>query len=281
LREGTPSATAQRVAERRAAHQLIDQPQIFVDPLALRIVGADDPLQRNPRAFSTSRTANLLRAFFAVRSRFAEDQVAEAVARGVGQYVVLGAGLDTFAYRSPFASRLRVFEVDHPATQAWKKDMLQRAAIEVPPWLTFAQVDFERTSTLEGLRQAGFDEQAPAFFSWLGVTMYLARETVMATFAMIGALPAGSGVAFDYGVSRSLMGPLERLAFDAFAQRVAAVGEPWTTFFYPRELEADLRSRGFKTVQDLDGDDINACYFSDRSDGLKVSRLARLLVALT
>lgn len=225
--------------------------------------------------------SNLLRAFFAVRSRFAEDQVAEAVGRGVAQYVILGAGLDTFAYRSPFGARLRVFEVDHPATQAWKQEVLERAAITVPSWLTFAPVDFERESTLDGLRRKGFEEKAPAVFSWLGVTMYLARETVMATFEMIGKLPAGSGVAFDYGVSRSLMGPLERVAFDAFAQRVAAVGEPWTTFFDPRELDADLRSQGFKTVQDLDGSEINERYFATRSDGLKVSRLARLVVALT
>jgi methyltransferase (TIGR00027 family) len=266
---------------RRAAHQLIDSPRVFEDPLALRILGADAAgrLQNNLDRES-SRTSRALRAFMSVRSRFAEDGLAQAVQRGVRQYVVLGAGLDTFAYRNPFADRLRVFEVDHPATQAWKRGRLEAAGIVPPPSLTFTPIDFERQTAIEGLTAAGFSSAEPAFFAWLGVTMYLARDTVMAMFELIASLPKGGGVVFDYGVEPSLLGPVERLVFKAFARRVASIGEPWTTFFNPPMLVADLRARGFELVEDLGPSDINARYFKDRADGLSVGTLARLVKAL-
>jgi methyltransferase (TIGR00027 family) len=126
-----------------------------------------------------------LAPFVAARSRYAEDQLAQAVEQRVAQYVVLGAGLDTFAYRNPHAAYLRVFEVDRPATQAWKLERLQAAGIAVPPELQFVPVDFERQTLATGLEQGGFDSGSPAFLSWLGVTPYLTRESCMATLRFI------------------------------------------------------------------------------------------------
>lgn len=266
---------------RRAAHQLVDTPLVFADPLAVRIVGG--PPGERERAVmlerEQDRAARALRAFMAVRSRYAEDSLAEAVGRGVRQYVLLGAGLDTFAYRNPYGDQVRVFEVDHPATQAWKKECLQAAGIEAPPTMTFAPVNFEKQTVLDGLLAAGFRDDQPAFFAWLGVTMYLERETVMATFKTIADLPTPTGVVFDYGIDRDLLGFIERIALDAFAARVAKAGEPWITFFKPEELVADLRAVGFTDIEDLGPAEINERYFYDRADGLKVGTLAHLMRA--
>ncbi len=164
MQEGKFSRTARRVAIRRAAHQLLDQPKVLDDPLALRIIGTEaaEELRSNPKedhAFSRA-----FRAFMVARSRYAEDELARAVGHGVRQYVVLGAGLDTFAYRNPYPG-LRVFEVDHPATQAWKREQLQAAGIAIPPSLTFVPIDFEQQTLADGLGQSGFDLQARRRFS--------------------------------------------------------------------------------------------------------------------
>ena len=268
------SRTAQRVAMRRAAHQLLDEPRVFDDPLAVAI--ADGESERPPVAhqpFSRS-----LRALIAVRSRYAEDQLAQAVERGVRQYVVLGAGLDTFAYRNPFQSAgLHVFEVDHPATQEWKRAQLHDAGIAIPDDMTFAAVDFERQSLHDGLTKAGFEKHHPAFFSWLGVTPYLSRPAFDATIGFIAGMPSGSGVVFDYAVERSLLSPAQQLALNALAERVARAGEPFQLFFDPAELVSDLARLGFGNIEDLAGDEINARYFAGRSDGLAVSGGGHLL----
>src|ERR1700691_1687992 len=173
--EGKFSRTAHRGGIRRAAHQLLDQPKVLDDPLALRIIGpeAAEALRSNPKEHHAFSRA--FRAFMAARSRYAEDELACGVVHGVGQYVVLGAGLDTFAYRNPHAG-LRVFEVDHPATQEWKREQLRDTEITIPASLTFVPIDFERQTLADGLAQSGFDGAGPAFFSWLGVTPYLTRE---------------------------------------------------------------------------------------------------------
>ena len=169
METGKASKTALGVAIRRAAHQLMDQPPVLDDPIALQLIGSAYP-RHMERA--SHRVARDFRAFMAVRSRYVEDKLAEAVQQGTRQYVVLGAGLDTFAYRNRFPS-LRVFEVDFPATQEWKKQMLARALIAVPAGLTFVPLDFEHHTLAEGLRDAGFDTREPAFFGWLGVIPYL------------------------------------------------------------------------------------------------------------
>ncbi|HTY22809.1 MAG TPA: SAM-dependent methyltransferase [Desulfomonilaceae bacterium] len=282
MKEGLPSATAQRVAMRRAAHQLLDDPKIFDDPVALRIVGKESAsaLQANPRQSEDTPLARYLRAFAAARSRFAEDQLALGVRRGVRQYVVLGAGLDTFAYRNQYPEGvLKVFEVDHPATQAWKKGRLEEAGILLPSNLTFAPVDFETQTLSDGLLDAGYDPAKCTFFSWLGVTAYLTTEVVMATLHFIAATPAGSGVVFDYMISPSLLTPTRQLAFDALARRVASAGEPWQTFFDPGLLVRDLRAVGFGSVEDIGPEEINARYFKDRKDGLRVGSLGHIMNA--
>lgn len=283
MQESCPSRTALRVAMRRAAHQVFDNPKVFDDPIALQILEPDavDRASAESRAFSGF--ARAMRAFMAVRSRYAEDQLARAVDRGVKLYVVLGAGLDTFAYRNPHAGRgLRVFEVDYPATQAWKRELLAARNISVPDSVTFAPIDFESQTLPEGLRQSGFPSNEPAFFSWLGVTMYLERATVMSTFRFIASCGPGGGVAFDYAVPRESLDWMSRLALDALAGRVNASGEPFRSFFTPEELRVELEGMGFHGVEDLGGREINARYFEKRDDGLRVSgRLGRLMSAET
>ncbi len=265
---------------RRAVHQFADQPRVFNDPLALTILGPDAvrELNADPSRFDT---APRLRAFVAVRSRYAEDELAAAVNRGVREYVVLGAGLDTFAYRNLYADAgLRVFEVDHPATQVWKRERVEAAGIAVPESLTFVPVDFENRTLADALAQAGFSSEQPALFAWLGVIPYLTAEAARATLAFIGGLPANSGVVFDYAVPPDSMGADARAAFDLLAARVARAGEPFRLFFEPADLAAMLSDMGFHHIQDLDAAEIDRLYFRDRADGLSVAGgLGRLVSA--
>jgi methyltransferase (TIGR00027 family) len=280
--ENRASLTSLKVAMRRAAHQLLDRPCVFEDPLALRILGPEhaSALTANPRLHEDSPVAPYLRAFMAARSRYAEDRLHTAVAEGTSQYVILGAGLDTFAYRNPYPpERLRVFEVDHPATQEWKRRQLAEAQIDIPPDLVFAPVDFESQTLNDALRQAGHDACRPTFFSWLGVTIYLAPATVMATLRFVAGLATGSEIIFDYGISPELMDVKERRVFDAMAAKVALAGEPWQAFFEPVALERDLRALGFTQAEDVGQEQLNARYFAGRSDGLQVGSLARILRA--
>ncbi len=279
MQEGSFSKTAQRVAIRRAAHQLLDQPRVLDDPLALRIIGSEaaEELRSNPKEHHAfSRT---FRAFMAARSRFAEDELARAVALGVTQYVVLGAGLDTFAYRNPHPG-LRVFEVDHPDTQAWKRAQLQAADIAIPSSLTLVPIDFEQETLADGLAQSGFNGGAPAFFSWLGVTPYLTREACLMTLSFIARLPPGSGVVFDFAVEPALLNAGQRQALAALSKRVARYGEPFQLFFDPGKLQEELRTLGFHRTEFLQGKDLNARYFKDRRDGLLVrGSLGHLMAA--
>jgi methyltransferase (TIGR00027 family) len=278
LAEGRPSRTAQATANLRAAHQLVDQPRIFDDPLALRIIGAQ--AEAAVRANAGRGALASFRPFVAVRSRYAEDELARAVQRGVRQYVVLGAGLDTFAYRNPYpVARLRVFEVDHPATQAWKRACLQNAGIPVPASLTFAAIDFETQTLAGGLGQAGFKADEPAFFSMLGVVIYLTRDAAMGTLKFIASMPSGTEIVFDYGVSPSALSETDRNRHDDVARQVAARGEPWLTYFEPATLAGDLRGIGFTQVEDLGPGEIHDRYFKGRLDDLRLNGVARLLKA--
>ena len=266
MEQAVASRTALSVALRRAAHQIYDSPVVFNDPIAVTILGATyaEQLQGTPlrpdRPFSTG-----LRAFLVARSRYAEDNLARAVSSGVEQYVLLGAGLDTFAYRNPFA-QLRVFEVDHPATQQWKRELLQRNGIAIPERIAYTPVDFERQSLSAQLSDAGFNFQEPAFFAWLGVVPYLTPEAFRATLSFIADQPAGSGLTLDYSRPREVLPPLERLAHDSLASRVEKAGEPFRLFFTLPEMAAEL-SR-FRGLEDLGAVEINARYFAGRTDQL-------------
>ena len=278
------SHTALRVAMLRAAHQLLDQPVALDDPIAIPILGAETAaaLRADPRKFAAGPLAPRLRASFAVRSRFAEDQLAACRARGVRQYVILGAGLDTLAYRVPAGPPLRVWEVDHPATQAWKGQLLGEAGIAIPSDLTYAPIDFERQTLPDVLAAAGFDPAAGAVFSWLGVVMYLSRAAVMTTLGYVAsATAAGGGVAFDYALPPHLFSGPRRAAFDAIAAAVAAAGEPWVTFFEPAELVRELLALGFPVADDVPPEVVNRRYFANRTDGVQVGGLAHLMWAGT
>ncbi|HXC42230.1 MAG TPA: class I SAM-dependent methyltransferase [Candidatus Dormibacteraeota bacterium] len=269
MQEGKFSRTAQRVAIRRAAHQVLDHPRVLDDPLALRIIGAEtaEELRSNPK--ENHKFSRAFRAFMAARSRYAEDELARAVEHGVSQYVILGAGLDTFAYRNRHPE-LRVFEVDHPATQEWKREQLQAASISIPHSVTFVPVNFERQTLAEGLGGCGFDANAAAFFSWLGVTPYLTHEACMATLSFIASMPAGSGVVFDFAIDPALLNPGQREALDALSARVARYGEPFQLFFDPAKLQNELKEMGFDRTEFLQGRELNSRYFEDRKDGLMV-----------
>jgi methyltransferase (TIGR00027 family) len=278
MEQAAASRTALSVALRRAAHQIYDSPVVFHDPMAVSILGETyaEQLQRTPsrpdRPFSTG-----LRAFLVARSRYAEDNLRRAVSSGVEQYVLLGAGLDTFGYRNPF-TQLRVFEVDHPATQQWKRELLQRNEIAIPDSIAYTPVDFERQSLAEQLGFAGFNSQAPAFFAWLGVVPYLTLEAFRATLSFVSAQRPGSGLTLDYGQPRSALPLLEQMAHDSLASRVEKAGEPFQLFFTPPEIAVELSL--FHSIEDLGAAEINARYFSERSDDLRMrGTAARFLSA--
>jgi methyltransferase (TIGR00027 family) len=263
MQTGQPSRTARAAAAYRAAHQILEGGRLFKDALAVRILGEDaDTIAREAEAHPAGKR---MRLFIAIRQRFAEDALAAAVARGVRQLVVLGAGLDTFAYRSPFGDRLSVFEVDHPNTQAWKRQCLAEAGISLPAWLTFTPVDFERQTLADGLESAGFDGTRPSFFTWLGVVPYLAEETVWGTLAFIAGLRGGARVVFDYSDPPDSLPPEMREAHDYRAAHVASIGEPWLSYFQPEELHRKLKSLGFTEIEDLNPSAIAARYFPSRA----------------
>ncbi|MGA9069737.1 MAG: class I SAM-dependent methyltransferase [Terracidiphilus sp.] len=267
MESGKASKTALGVAIRRAAHQMADRPPVLDDPIAVRLVSGEfaDKIQR--AMHPVGRDA---RAYMAVRSRYVEEQLAEFVARGGRQYVVLGAGLDTFAYRNPFPD-LRVMEADLAASQKAKRRMLARAGIAAPESLTYATLDLEHHTLAEDLARAGLNAREPAFFGWMGVAPYLTLEAFCATMRTIAELPAGSGVGFDYAVAPETLSAVGRVAFERVAERVAAAGEPFRLFFTPETMEAELRLAGFVRFEQLDYEQLNQRYFRDRADGLKLS----------
>jgi methyltransferase (TIGR00027 family) len=267
MQTGRASRTALKVAIRRAAHQLIDLPRVLDDPIAVRLVG--NGFARDMER-AMHKVARDFRLFMAARSRYAEDRLAATVAQGVNQYVVLGAGLDTFAYRNPFPS-LRVFEVDFPATQQWKRDLLAEADLSIPANLTFVPLDFEHKTLAEGLAEAAFNANSPAFFGWLGVVPYLTLDAFRSTLATIGQLPAGTVVTFDYVFAPDTLSPKRRQVFNTLSERVAAAGEPFRLFFAADELENELHRAGFHRFEQVDSDRLNDLYFKDRADGLKLS----------
>ncbi|SDD41375.1 class I SAM-dependent methyltransferase [Nocardioides lianchengensis] len=249
MREGEPSRTAWGAAVQRALHQ-DEPPLIFRDPLAWRILGDD--------VDTTLWEGSRLRVFIAVRHRFAEDSLADAVRRGVRQVVVLGAGLDTFAYRNPH-DHVRVWEVDHPDTQAWKRSRVAAAGLDAPPSLAYVPVDFERASFLDGLVAAGFSASAPAFFVWLGVVPYLTRDAVAATLRAIASVPDGE-VVLDYTNPLASVPARERAEQDLLRARVADLGEPLLEGWSTPDLHDLLRSLGFTSIEDLGRPEIRSRY---------------------
>lgn len=268
-----PKPTAYLTGALRAVHQLVDQPVVFRDPLAVRMLGSGAEqviLSRQDRYADPMLMA--VRAAVVARSRVALDAWAEAHARGVRQHVVLGAGLDTFAYQQPADVDGRVFEVDLPATQQWKRDCLRDAGIAEPPSLTFVPIDFAHSTLSEALGQAGFRQDQPAFFSWLGVTPYLDEAAIWQTLAVVTACGPGSCVVFDFLKSAAQLSPMERVGREVMAAQVAARGEPFQSEFDPDALRAAMLARGFGTVDVLDPAELNTRFFGDGALRLRPSQ---------
>ncbi len=281
VRQGEPSRSALSVASLRAVHQLLDEPLVLADPVALPLLGASTEvaLRDDPFALNDPMSRGLRGALVA-RSRFVEDELSSCVAAGVRQYLVVGAGLDTFAYRNPYEEEgLRVFEVDHPGTQRWKQQLLAEARIAVPASLTFVPADFERDDLASVLRQAGFRADQPACVSWMGVTMYLTAGAVASTLRAVAGCAAGSRLCFDYRVPESMLNPVERVINDVFEQRLAALGEPWLSTFDPTHLQRQLLELGFSRAESSTPEDLNARYFARRKDGLRTGGGVRIMCA--
>jgi len=263
VQPGQPSWTALGAAVHRAIHQELEGGRILSDPLAVRILGTHAQLILEDARRDPSLRG--LRLFIAVRARFAEDAIAVALEQGFCQVAILGAGLDTFAYRSPLAQRLRIFEIDHPATQTWKREHLAQASIAVPRTVTFVPIDFEREDLPHALSAGGFDFAQPSFFTWLGVVPYLTESAIFATLGFIASLPAGAQVVFDYANppppdEQDALNE-DRRAQVALALRVASVGEGFRSHFETDALHARLADLGFCEIEDLGPNAIRQRYF--------------------
>jgi methyltransferase (TIGR00027 family) len=258
MQDGRPSRTAFRAAAYRAAHQVMDRGAIFPDPFALAVLG-----KRGEAAVAklTDLSYQIMRLFIAARSHFADDALSAAVARGVRQTVILGAGLDTLCLRNPHSNvGLQVYEVDHPATQVWKRDHLHRLGLQLLPSVTMAPVDFESQRLADGLASVGFLTDRPAFFVWLGVVPYLTKEAIATTLEFIASVPAAE-VVFDYSEPLENYDPERRVIVEARAAKAASVGEPWNSFFDPIALSRELHQGGFGEVEDVGLAEIADRYF--------------------
>jgi methyltransferase (TIGR00027 family) len=277
-----PDNTAVRVALWRALHVEIDAPpHVFEDEIGLQLAAPDvDWRERGDMHPSgTSR----FRASIVARARFVEDLVVDQVGRGLEQYVILGAGLDTFAQRRPvIASRIRVFEIDQPVTQAWKHRRLVELGFGIPEWLRLVPVDFGADeSWWERIATAGFDATRPALVASAGVTMYLTREANAATLRQVAALAPGSTFVTTFLLPPELLDDEDRAGLEAAQRGARASGTPFVSFFAPEEMLALARESGFADARHVSAADLNARYFTGRTDGLRTSRGEELLVATT
>jgi methyltransferase (TIGR00027 family) len=277
VQSGQPSHTARGAAAYRAIHQTLEGGAIFSDPFASRMLDGETLTRLDEIAADAALRP--MRLFIAARSRFSEDRLAAGVERGVRQIVVLGAGLDTFALRNPHAAQgVRVFEVDYPSTQEWKRARVHEAGIAIPASLTFAPVDFERQSLAEGLKAAGFEADRPAVFQWLGVVPYLTREAISATLGFIASVPE-SEVVFDYAEPLENYPAERREQVRAVAARAASLGEPWLSLFDPIELSDMLRAIGFATVEDLGLAEIAGRFYGALKQGISIGPGAHIVRA--
>ena len=279
------SQTAIRVATLRAAHQILDgEPKILVDPISVGFFAqASETAIRADAARLMAAPMRRIRANFVLRSRFAEDHLAEAVARGVDQYLILGAGLDTFSYRQPsWARSLHIVEIDHPASQAFKLASLADAGIAIPENVEYLAVDFARGTLSDKLIGAQLDEAKPVFISWLGVTQYLPREALLETLRTLAGWHGGAEVALTYiEADRSTLDADARKAMDNAEARALASGEPWLSKFGPDEFTELLTQAGFVHVEHLSIEAATHRYFRDRADGLRPAGGTGLVLAKT
>jgi methyltransferase (TIGR00027 family) len=264
-----PDNTAVRTALWRALHLEADSPpHVFEDDVGLKIAAPEAEWQSRPDMSPFTRP---FRASIVGRARFVEDLVLEQVARGVGQYVILGAGLDTFAQRRPeLASRLRVFEIDQPGPQAWKRQRLVALGFGVPPFLQLVPVDFEAGDAWwERLAASGFDSERPAIVASTGVSMYLTKDAIAATLRQVAALAPGSTLAMSFMLPIEMLDADIRLGVERAAAGAKASGTPFISFFRPAEMLALARDAGFKDVRHVSAAALAQHYFAGRTDGLR------------
>jgi len=275
-----PDGTAVRTALWRAMHVQVDQPPyVLEDEVGLKLAAPGDDWRQRPDM--DPHTTSGFRGAVVARSRFIEDLVAEQAGRGVTQYVILGAGLDTFAQRSPgTAARLRVFEVDQPGPQSWKRRRLTELGYGIPDWLHLVPVDFEVGTSWTGqLAAAGFDTERPSVIVSTGVTMYLTRDATTATLRQIAELAPGSTLAMTFLLPAELLDPADRPGLQASAAGAQASGTPFRSFYTPSEMLALAREAGFRNVRHVPGASLGERYFADRADGLRPTSGEDLLLA--
>jgi methyltransferase (TIGR00027 family) len=277
-----PDNTAVRVALWRALHVELDPPpHVLEDVVGLKLVAPEDGWRNRPDMSPFTRP---FRASIVARARFIEDLVAQHAARGVGQYVILGAGLDTLAQRRPeVASRLLVFEVDRPGAQAWKRQRLAELGFGVPSFLRLVPVDFEMGDTWwERLAASGFDSGQPEVVASTGVSMYLTVDAIAATLRQVAALAPGSTLAMSFMLPIEMADPEIRPGIERAVEGARASGTPFLSFFTPTEMLALAREAGFRDVQHVSAADLSQRYFAGRTDGLRVpTNSEELLVATT
>lgn len=275
-----PDATAVRVALWRAMHVQVDAPpHVLEDEIGLQLVAPDAGWRDRPDMQPEGTRG--YRASIVARARFIEDLVIEEIARGISQYVLLGAGLDTFAQRrADIAARLRVFEVDRPGAQQWKHQRLTDLGFAVPPWLKLVPVDFEAgQSWWDELRASGFDTNRPALVSSTGVSMYLSREAIFAMLSRIASLPKGSTFAMTFLLPLAMLDPRERPRHEAVYQRAREAGTPFLSFFEPDEIVGLALEAGFEHARHVSNADLTQRYFAGRPDGLQPATGEAFLVA--
>ncbi len=275
MKKGRPSRTAEAAAAIRARHCMFESPVIFQDPFALdftspawRRIVVTKPL----RWLVFERLLRILRpveAQIVVRSRYAEDVLEQAIAGGIQQYVIVGAGFDSFALRRrDLESKIRIYELDHPDTQQIKRSRIGRVGL--PSNLEFVSVDFERETVADALARSTFKRECPAFFSWLGTTMYLSNSATYETIAAIARFAApGSGLVFDYLIPDALLSEPEKLRVEKLRRLTQRQGEPLIGAIDPEDLSAMLASVGLEFVENLTAAQQEQRYFADRHDGLR------------
>ncbi len=255
MKPNQPSRTALLIARQRAAHQLLDHGSILNDPFAMKILHEDE---KDVLQFANEHPlASIGRLFTAARSRIAEDALSGAVERGIRQIVILGAGLDTFALRSPHGEGIRTYEVDHPATQAWKLERLAEAQLALPPSLILVPVDFERDDLGETLVGAGFQRNSPALFTWLGVVPYLTQEAIVSTLDYMASI-RNSEVVFDYMEPPQSFSEEMKELVTKRTEQLEKIGERWASRFEPAGMAAILRSHGFCDLEDINFQEIRS-----------------------
>ncbi len=278
--EIAPDSTAVRVALWRAMHLQIDHPpHVLEDDIGFKLIAPDDNWRSRPDMHpeGTSR----FRASIVARSRFIEDMVTDQIGHGLSQYLILGAGLDSFAQRRPeIASKLNLFEVDQPGTQIWKQRRLKELGFEIPEWLHFVPVDFESKMSLWAeLAKAGFSKAKPSLVSSLGVSMYLTKEAIKETLCEMASLAPGSKFVMTFMLPIDQVDPEDQFGYQMAAKGAQASGTPFISYFTPKEILALAHEAGFKKTEHLSTASLTPKYFAGRSDKLRPSSGEELLIA--